>query len=83
MKKGIVITEKGRQIVKAAKQEAFECLADIQSATERFKEVVESVSEGSGMSKGDVSKYYKLKFDEKLSSLSKLASVFEFLNEGE
>lgn len=83
MKDEIVLTPEGRDLINKYKQEAFEALADIETAEEALKAVVEAALDGIGLPKGIVSKYYKVKFEEKLAELAAQASVFEYLSEGE
>jgi hypothetical protein len=62
-------------------KEAFEHLATIEEADQQFKEVVETVSETTGLKKAKVSKYLKERHAAKTKATRELGQLFEALDD--
>jgi predicted solute-binding protein len=69
------------QLFKSYIREAFEHLGAIEQADSLFKEVVETVSETTGIKKSKVSKYFKERFAAKTKATKELGVLFEKLDE--
>lgn len=68
-------------LFKASKDEAFEYLREIDNHQTSFKEVVETVSETTGLTKGYVSKYFKASFKSETEKAKQLGDSFASLDE--
>lgn len=69
------------ELFKGYRQEAFEHLDNKSEAEARFKEVVETVAETTGLKKGVVSKFLKTSYDAKLKELKDQAELFGAIEE--
>lgn len=77
----IILTEEQRKLLKEYKKEAFGYLNEIQAANENLKDVVKNASEGSGLDKKIVSKFFKASFKNSVDDLVEEAEVLQFLSE--
>lgn len=75
----IDLSSKSEELLKAYRQEAIEALADEQNAKGRFAEIVETAAESTGVSKAEISAYYKAVFNEKIDALLERAELWERL----
>lgn len=73
------VTPKTIELVEKYREEAVASLLTIDRATQEFKDIVEAASEGTGISKTDISTYFKAEFTDKLGDILARAELFSAL----
>ncbi len=77
----IQITPDQKKTLQAYKTEAYAPLADVDTAKEALKEIVESAAEATGVDKKIISKFFTLSYKDKVKASSEEMEVISFLSE--
>lgn len=68
------------ELLKKYKDEAFEYLHNVEHNNTLFKELVETVNETTGISKGDIGKWLKARYADKVKAQKQLSETMEALD---
>ena len=77
----IQITADQKKLLQAYKTEAFAPLADMETANNVLKEIIEAAAESTGVEKKIIGKYFKLSYKDQVGSQSEEMEVIKFLSE--
>lgn len=78
---GIInLTAENIALLKAYKQESFAAYADLETAKQQLKDIVEAASDKTGLEKRVINKFFKLCYSAKAQEYLEEAAVIEALN---